>query len=185
MVVLLMIFVVVVLAFARWRGALSLVGLGFSLALVLLFLVPAILDGKAPLAVAIVAALTIALITIPLAHGGGPKSIAALLGTAASLLLTALLASVFAEAAHLSGFSSEEATYLQLTGADLSLDGLLLAGMVIGALGVLDDVTVSQASTVMALRAANPDLGFGALVLHAMRVGRDHVSATVNTLVRT
>ena len=76
----------------RLRGALSLVGLGFSLAVVLLFVVPAILDGKSPLAVAIVGGLAIALITIPLAHGAGPKSLAALLGTAASLLLTALLA---------------------------------------------------------------------------------------------
>jgi uncharacterized membrane protein len=131
----------------------------------------------------VVGSLAVALITIPLAHGGGPKSIAALLGTAASLLLTALLASVFTEAAHLTGFSSDEASYLLLAGADISLDGLLLAGMVVGALGVLDDVTVSQASTVMALRSANPALGFRELFARAMRVGRDHVSATVNTLV--
>ena len=183
MLVLALVFVAVVLLFARLRGALSLAGLALSLALVLLFVVPAILDGEPPLAVAIVGALTIALITIPLAHGVGPKSIAAVLGTAASLLLTALLASIFTEAAHLTGFSSEEASFLQVSGADLSLDGLLLAGMVIGALGVLDDVTVSQASTVMALRAANPTLGLVELSIHAMRVGRDHVSATVNTLV--
>jgi uncharacterized membrane protein len=131
----------------------------------------------------VVGSLAVALITIPLAHGGGAKSTAALLGTGASLSLTALLASVFTEAAHLTGFSSDEATYLQLTGADISLDGLLLAGMVVGALGVLDDVTVSQASTVIALRAANPALGFRELYARAMRVGRDHVSATVNTLV--
>jgi uncharacterized membrane protein len=176
-------FVVVTLLFARLRGALSLVGLAGSLGVVLVFVVPAILDGKPPLAVAVVGSLAVALITIPLAHGGGAKSIAALLGTASSLLLTALLASVFTEAAHLTGFSSEEAGYLQLAGADVSLDGLLLAGMVIAALGVLDDVTVSQASTVMALRRANPALGMRELFTRAMRVGRDHVSATVNTLV--
>jgi uncharacterized membrane protein len=150
---------------------------------VLVFVVPAILDGEPPLAVAVVGSLAVALVTIPLAHGGGPKSLAALLGTAASLLLTALLASVFTEAAHLTGFSSEEAIFLQVSGADLSLDGLLLAGMVIGALGVLDDVTVSQASTVLALRGAAPALGFRDLFGRALRVGRDHVSATVNTLV--
>ena len=93
----------------RLRGALSLAGLGFSLALVLLFVVPAILDGKSPLAVAIVGALAVALITIPLAHGVGPKTLAAVLGTAASLLLTALLALIFTKATHLTGFSSEEA----------------------------------------------------------------------------
>jgi uncharacterized membrane protein len=183
MLVLAAIFVLAVLLFARLRGALSLLGLGVSLAVVLVFVVPAILDGEPPLAVAIVGALAVALVTIPLAHGGGPKSLAAVLGTAGSLLLTALLASIFTEAANLTGFSSEEATFLQVSGADLSLDGLLLAGMVIGALGVLDDVTVSQASTVLALRAAAPELGFRGLFGRAMRVGRDHVSATVNTLV--
>ncbi len=183
MLVLVLIFVAVTLVFARLRGALSLAGLALSLAVVLFFVVPAILDGKPPLAVAVVGSLAVALITIPLAHGGGPKSIAALLGTAASLLLTALLASVFTEAAHLTGFSSDEASYLLLAGANVSLDGLLLAGMVIAALGVLDDVTVSQASTVIALRGANAALGFRELFARAMHVGRDHVSATVNTLV--
>jgi uncharacterized membrane protein len=183
MLVLALVFVAIVLAFARWRGALSLAGLGFSLAVVLLFVVPAILDGESALAVAVVGGLAIALITIPLAHGTGPKSLAAVLGTAASLLLTALLALVFTNATHLTGLSSEEGTFLQLAGADLSLEGLLLAGMVIGALGVLDDVTVSQSSTVLALRSANPGLGFAELFGTALRVGRDHVSATVNTLV--
>jgi uncharacterized membrane protein len=183
MLVLALIFVAVVLLFARLRGALSLTGLALSLAVVLIFIVPAILDGEPPLAVAVVGSLAVAFITIPLVHGLGPKSIAALLGTASSLLLTALLASVFTGAAHLTGFSSDEASYLQLAGADISLDGLLLAGMVVGALGVLDDVTVTQASTVMALRKANPSLGFTDLAARAMRVGRDHVSATVNTLV--
>jgi uncharacterized membrane protein len=183
MLVLALMFVLAVLAFARLRGALSLLGLGISLALVLVFVVPAILDGEPPLAVAVVGSLAVALVTIPLAHGRGPKSLAAVLGTAASLLLTALLASAFTEAAHLTGFSSEEATFLQVSGAGLSLEGLLLAGMVIGALGVLDDVTVSQASTVLALRGAAPELGFRDLFGRALRVGRDHVSATVNTLV--
>jgi uncharacterized membrane protein len=183
MLVLALIFVLAVLIFARLRGALSLLGLGFSLAVVLVFVVPAILDGESPLAVAVVGALAVTLVTIPLAHGRGPKSLAAVLGTAASLMLTALLALVFTEAAHLTGFSSEEATFLQVSGADLSLEGLLLAGMVIGALGVLDDVTVSQASTVIALRGAAPELRFRELFGRALRVGRDHVSATVNTLV--
>jgi uncharacterized membrane protein len=183
MLLLALIFVAVVLLFARLRGALSLAGLAFSLAVVLLFVVPAILDGESPLGVAIVGGLAVALITIPLAHGGGPKSLAAVLGTASSLLLTALLAWIFTNATHLTGLFGEEVTFLQAAGAGLSLDGLLLAGMVIGALGVLDDVTVSQASTVLALRGANPGLGFRELFARALHVGRDHVSATVNTLV--
>jgi uncharacterized membrane protein len=183
MLLLAAIFVAIVLLFARLRGALSLLGLAFSIAIVLLFVVPAILDGKSPLAVAVVGSLAIALITIPLAHGGGPKSLSALLGTALSLLLTAGLAVLFTELTHLTGLSSEEASFLQLGQADLSLEGLLLAGIVIGALGVLDDVTISQASTVLALRHANPSLGFRELFGRALQVGRDHVSATVNTLV--
>jgi uncharacterized membrane protein len=177
------VFVVVVLAFAGWRGALSLAGLAMSLALVLVFVVPAILDGKEPLLVAVVGSLAIALITIPLAHGWGPKSIAALLGTAASLILTALLALLFTNLTHLTGLASEEAIFLQIGNADVSLQGLLLAGIVIGALGVLDDVTISQASTVLALRRANASFGFRQLFGRALSVGRDHVSATVNTLV--
>ena len=176
-------FVLVVLLFARLKGALSLVGLALSLLVVVVFVVPAILDGKGPVAVAIVGSLAIALITIPLAHGLHAKSLAAILGTCASLLLTAGLAVAFTELTHLTGFSSEEATYLQLGSGDFSLQGLLIAGMVIGALGVLDDVTITQASTVLALRDANPSLGLRDLVARAMRVGRDHVSATVNTLV--
>jgi uncharacterized membrane protein len=183
MLVLALIFTAIVVLFGRLRGALSLAGLGLSLALVLLFVVPGILDGRPPLAVAIVGSLAVALITIPLAHGRGPKTLAAVLGTAASLLLTALLALIFTKATHLTGFSNEEAAFLDLAGANISLEGLVLAGMVIGALGVLDDVTVSQASTVLALRSANPTLPFKQLFAVAQRVGRDHVSATVNTLV--
>jgi uncharacterized membrane protein len=183
MLILAGLFVVVVLAFARLRGALSLMGLAISLVIVLLFVVPAILDGKSALLVAVVGSMAVALTTIPLAHGWGAKSLAALLGSAASLILTALLALLFTNLTHLTGLSSEEAIFLQIGNADVSLQGLLLAGMVIGALGVLDDVTISQSSTVLALRRANPALRFRGLFGLALEVGRDHVSATVNTLV--
>jgi uncharacterized membrane protein len=176
-------FAALVIAFGRLRGALSLLGLALSLGIVLVFIVPAILDGEPPLAVALFGSLAVMLVTISLAHGLGAKSLAAILGTTASLVLVALLAAAFTSLAHLTGLSSEEATLLQLSGIEVSFDGLLLAGMVVGALGVLDDVTVSQASTVLALRAANPSLAFGQLYRRATEVGRDHVSATVNTLV--
>lgn len=176
-------FSLLVIVFGRLRGALSLVGLGASLAVVLLFIVPAILDGSSPLAVALVGSMAVMLITIALAHGLGPKSLAAILGTAFSLLLVGLLAVLFTELTNLTGFSSEEATALAVSDSGISISGLLIAGIVIGALGVLDDVTISQASTVLALRAANPTQRFGALYRRAIDVGRDHVSATVNTLV--
>jgi len=174
-------FAALVIVFGRLRGALSLVGLTISLAVILAFVVPAILDGHPPLAVAVVGSLAVMLATVSLAHGWGPKSLAAMLGTAVSLALVAVLALTFTNLTHLTGLSSEEATLLLQSGADVSLEGLLLAGIVIAALGVLDDVTVSQASTVLALRAANPTLGFRQLYARALRVGQDHVSATVNT----
>lgn len=180
---LVIVFAALVIVFGRLRGALSLVGLGLSLGVVAIFIVPAILDGEAPLAVALVGSFAVMFATIPLAHGLGPKSIAAMLGTAVSLLLTVGLALLFVEVAHLTGLSNEEATLLQTNELGVSLEGLVLAGIVIAALGVLDDMTVSQASTVMALRAANPRQGFRGLFGGALRVGRDHVSATVNTLV--
>lgn len=176
-------FVLLVLVFGRLRGALSLVGLAGSLAIVVVFIVPAILDGRPPLAVALVGSMAVMLVTIALAHGLGPKSIAAILGTTFSLLLVGLLAVVFTELTSLTGFSSEEATLLAVGGPDISISGLLIAGIIIGALGVLDDVTISQASTVMALRAADPSQSFRGLYNRAIEVGRDHVSATVNTLV--
>src|SRR4029450_4613970 len=184
-------FLLVVLVFARLRGALSLVGLAISLVIVLVFVVPAILDGKSALVVAVVGSFAVAFTTIPLAHGWGPKSLAALLGSLASLLLTASLAVLFTNLTHLTGLSSEESLYLQIGAANVSLQGLGLAGMIIGARGGLvlgapgvpDELTISQASTVMALRRANPGLRLRRLSALALDVGRDHVSATVNTLV--
>jgi uncharacterized membrane protein len=175
-------FAALVVLFGRFRGAMSLVGLVISLVIVLVFIVPAIGHGEPALAVAVVGCIAVMLATISLAHGVGVKSLTAMLGTAASLLLVALLALVFTNAAHFTGISSDQATALTY-GLGISLEGLLLAGMVIGALGVLDDITVSQASTVLALRAANPDLRVRSLYARATDVGRDHVSAAVNTLV--
>jgi uncharacterized membrane protein len=123
------------------------------------------------------------LVTISLAHGLRAKSLAAMLGTGVSLLLTVGLALLFRDLTHLTGLASEESAFLQANDAGVSLEGLLLAGIVIGALGVLDDVTISQSSTVMALRSANPGMRFRELYGRALEVGRDHVSATVNTLV--
>lgn len=176
-------FAVLVVAFGRRRGALALVGLAGSVAIVFAFVLPAILDGKPAAAVAVVGALAVMLVTIALAHGIGPKSIAAALGTAASLGLAVALGLVAIEVAHLTGFSSEEAGLVRAGRPDLSLEGLVLAGMIIGALGVLDDVTISQSSAVLALRRANPAYSQRRLYREALDIGHDHVAATVNTLV--
>jgi uncharacterized membrane protein len=180
---LLIAFVVLVLVTSRIRGLRALIGLAVSLVIVVKFIVPAILHGGSPIGVALVGSFAVMLTTIPLAHGLGPKALAASLGTAAALLLTAGLATLFTDLAHLTGVSSDESIFLRATTGQISLEGILLAGMVIAALGVLDDLTVSQASTVMALRRANPGLSFAQLVREALDVGHDHIAATVNTLV--
>jgi uncharacterized membrane protein len=176
-------FAALVVLAGRWKGLRALAGLGVSLLVIVGFIVPAILDGGSPPAVALVGSLAIMIATLTITHGLGLKTLAAALGTAAALLIALTLGSVFIEISHLTGLSSHEALYLRAVAGEISIEGLLLAGMVIGALGVLDDLTVSQASTVLALRRANPTLGGRALYRLAVGVGQDHVAATVNTLV--
>ena len=175
-------FAVLLLATGRLHGLRALVGLVASLAIVIGFLIPAILHGHSALGVAVVGSFAVMLVTMPLSYGLGAKAIAAWLGTGLSLLIAVGLAEAFTHLAHLAGTASEEALYLS-SATRISLQGLLLAGMVIGALGVLVDLTVSQASTVIALRQANRALGFRQLFTGALSVGHDHIAATVNTLV--
>jgi uncharacterized membrane protein len=176
-------FVVVVLAFGRFQGLRALAGLGLSLLVLVLFVVPALLRDTPAISVALVGCAAVAFLAIYLAHGVNIASSIALTGTLFSLAVTAALAIAVAGATQLSGLASEEAQTLRITADALDLRGLLVAGIVIGALGVLDDVTVSQVSTVAALRRANPDLGLWSLYREAHRVGRDHVASAVNTLV--
>jgi uncharacterized membrane protein len=175
-------FVVAVVAFGRWQGVRSLIGLGLSFVVIVSFVVPAILHGHSPVLVAVTGAMAIMLLSLYLSHGTGPKTTAAVIGTALALGLTAALAIAFVAAASLTGLASEEALSANFAVGGLSLRGLLLAGIIIGGLGVLDDVTMSQASLVTELHHANPTTGTVALVAGALRVGRDHIAATVNTL---
>jgi uncharacterized membrane protein len=175
-------FVGAVVAFGRWQGIRSLLGLGLSFLVIISFVVPAILHGHSPVLVAVTGAMAIMLLSLYLSHGLGPKTTAAVVGTALALGLTAVLAIAFVAAASLTGLASEEALSANFAVGGLSLRGLLLAGIIIGGLGVLDDVTMSQASLVAELHHANPTTGTAALVGSALRVGRDHIAATVNTL---
>ena len=170
---------VLAVAVARWRGALALLGVALSLALVVTFLVPAILNGSDPVLVSLVAALAVMFVTLLLTYGPGAQSLAAALGIGLSLLLAALVGHAFVDATHLDGRTGE----LPVAALGVSLQGIVLAGMVIGALGVLTDMAVSQASAVTALRRADPSLGPRALYCGAFAVGRDHLSATIHTLV--
>jgi uncharacterized membrane protein len=175
-------FVLAVVAFGRWQGIRSLLGLGLSFVVIVGFVVPAILRGHSPVLVAVTGAMAIMLVSLYLSHGMGPKTTAAVVGTALALGLTAALAIAFVAATSLTGLASEEAQSANFAVGGLSLRGLLLAGIIIGGLGVLDDVTMSQASLVTELHQANPTAGFATLVGRALRVGRDHIAATVNTL---
>jgi uncharacterized membrane protein len=167
----------------RWRGLLAALGVVISLLIVTAFLIPALLAGEPALAVALVAALAVMFVTLVLTSGLGPQTLAAALGIGSTLLLTALIALLAARAAQLNGRTDELSSYLSTVGHGISLQGIVLAGMVIGALGVLADTAVTQASAVMSLRHANPDLGPRELYRASLRIGRDHLSATIHTLV--
>lgn len=178
-----LLFVGVVVLISRLRGALSLVGLGLSLLILVRFVLPAILEGSDPVLVAVTGSAAIMFVTLYLAHGVNVRTTTAILGTLVSLALTGGLAIAFVELCRFTGFGSEEATFLQISAEQVNLEGLLLGGIIIGTLGVLDDVTVTQASAVWELRVANPAYSVRRLYSSALRIGRDHIASTVNTLV--
>jgi len=173
---------VAVLVLGRWRGLGALAGLAISAIVLLGFVLPALLDGSNPVLVAIVGASAIAFASLYLAHGCNSPTNVALLSTLAALSITGLLAWIFIEATTLTGLSDENASFLEALGVHIDPRGLLLAGVVLGSLGVLDDVTVTQVSAVGELRRAKPESTFGELYRSALVIGRDHVSSTVNTL---
>ncbi len=175
-------FIAAVLLLGRWRGLGAIAGLAASLVVIVKFLLPSILDGNSPVMVAIVASSLIAFVALYLAHGPTIPTSVALLGTFASLAVTAILSLLFVGWSHLTGLSDESALFLTSLGVKVNLQGIVLAGFVIGALGVLDDVTVTQVSAVWELRAAQPELAAGPLYRSAVSIGRDHISSTVNTL---
>jgi uncharacterized membrane protein len=175
-------FLLAILSFGRWRGFTALLGLALSFAVILGFVIPAILDGRPPLAVAIVGSAAIVLSVLYLTHGLSRTTTVAVAGTLVSLVITGLLSVLAVEAMHLTGAVDDSSFALgQLQGIDLR--GLLLAGILIGSLGVLDDVTVTQAATVQELATANPDYGAADLYRAATRVGRSHIASVINTIV--
>jgi uncharacterized membrane protein len=183
LVVLVAVFVVAVLALGRWRGLGALAGLALSIGVIVWFLVPAITSGSSPLAAALVTAVVVASAALFLAHGVSASTAVALIGTMCSLAVTGLLAAVFIAFTHITGLATEEGAYLSIAGGAVDVRGLLLAGIIVGSLGVLDDVTVTQVAAVVELRRQNTAATFREVFAPAMRIGRDHVSSTVNTLV--
>lgn len=177
------VFAVVVVAVARWRGMAALAGLGVAYGVLVLFVLPALLAGEPALAVGLVASAAILFVVLYLAHGPSARTSAALAGTLISLVLTGLIAVLATRAARITGLTSEVLPTLRASAPAVSVSGLVLCGIVIGALGVLNDVTVTQASAVWELAAADPDAPRRRLFASAMRIGRDHIASSVYTLV--
>ena len=182
LLLLLLLFVVAILVLGRWKGAGALAGLVASLAVIVVFMLPSLLDGNQAVLVALVAASVIAFVALYLAHGITPMTTVALLSTFAALMVTGALSWLFVRLASFTGYTDDSTQMLDALQIPIDPRGILLAGIVIGSLGVLDDVTVTQVSAVAELRNAQPHLPSVELYRQAVRIGRDHISSTVNTL---
>lgn len=177
-----LLFVAVVIALGRWRGVSALAAMAVTVLVLVWFVAPSVLDGNDPVWVAVVAGSAIAFVGLYLTHGFNPTTTVALAGTLASLLLTLVIAALFFDVANFSGLATEEGLTLPLV-ADINLSSLLLGGAVIGTLGALDDVTVTQVATVAELHHRNERLTVAELITSGIRVGREHIASTVNTLL--
>ncbi|MFC8143730.1 YibE/F family protein [Streptomyces paradoxus] len=177
------IFAVAVVVVGRLRGVMALVALAISFMVLNFFILPAILQGSNPLVVAVVGASAIMLIALYLCHGLSARTSVAVLGTLISLLLIGILGSVFIDWAALTGNTDDNTGLIHGLYPTIDMSGLLLAGVIIGSLGVLDDVTVTQTSAVWELHEANPSMGWRGLYRAGIRIGRDHIASVVNTLV--
>ncbi len=178
------VFVALTVLVARRRGAAALLGMAISFLVIFKFVLPRILAGSPPVFVILFSSLFIIPATFFLSHGVNKKSLVAVGSTLIALFVTVLLATGFSNWAHLTGFSSEEAAFLEtMEPGQINFRGLVLAGMIIGVLGILDDITVAQAAVVEKLREANPRLSEKELFFKALAVGRDHIASMVNTLV--
>jgi uncharacterized membrane protein len=183
LVLLAIIFVVAVVAMGRFQGLRAIAGLVVSGVVLFAYTFPALLDGHPPLGVALVSSVIIAIAALYLSHGVNDTTTVALLGTLGALALTGLLAALFTQAAQITGLASEDQIFLLVSAEGVDVRGLVLAGIVLGSLGVLDDVTVTQVSAIARLREANPGYGVRELYASGVRIGRDHIASVVNTLV--
>ena len=176
-------FVALLLLFAGWQGLRSLGSLVLSIGAILFLLIPALLAGYDPILVSLMIASVILAIALFGTHGINPRSIVAFAGTLSAVIVTSVFAWIFVGAMRLTGFGSDAAVSLNFaTGGSLDFAGLLLGSIIIGILGILDDVSITQASVVAELKRANESFGLGELYHRAIRVGRDHVGSLVNTL---
>lgn len=176
-------FAIVVIAIGRFKGLRALIVLGLTFLIILKFIIPRILAGSNPLFIAIVGSLMILCLAIYITEGIKRNSNIAIFSVLICLIITGLLSVWFSTVAKLTGFASEEAMFLvDIAQGSINIKGLLLAGIIIGALGVLDDVVISQVALVQELKSSNPDISKQKLYSKAMKVGVSHLSSMVNTL---
>jgi uncharacterized membrane protein len=181
---LMIIFIIAVLAVGRIWGALSIIGLGISFLVIFKLIIPLIISGSDPVVAALIGSLIIIPATFYVSHGFNKKTHVGVVATLISLAFTGILAVYFVDKIHLTGFASEEAGFLQVERqGSIDIRGILLAGIIIGTLGILDDVTIGQASVIKQIKQAKPSINFTTLFKRGMEVGQDHISSMVNTLV--
>lgn len=176
-------FLVTSVVVARFKGLRAFVATGCSLLIVTWFIIPQILQGSNPVWVSLVGVGGMLILAIFFVHGLSWSTTAALLGTFVAVLVTMSLGLVFSEWARLTGFGSEEAMMINIGASQVQLRGLLLAGLLVGALGALTDITIVQASVVREFSLVNPSFGWLELYQRGMNVGFDHIGSLVNTLV--
>ncbi len=176
-------FLLVSIMVARFKGLRAFVATTLSLIIVIFYIVPQILAGQPPMLVSLLGVGGILILAIYFVHGLNWSTTAALLGTSIAVVITMFLGILFSNLAHLTGFGSEEAMYITISAETINLKGLMLAGLLIGALGALTDITIVQASVIRELAHANPSFSWVSLYKRGMNVGLDHIGSLVNTLV--
>lgn len=181
-ILLAVLYAVVVIAVARWRGLRALIGLVGAYAVLVSFMLPGLVEGKPPLLLALVGSTVIMIGVLYFAHGFTARTSTALLGTMFGLGITAALAAWATDAANLAGVGNHDAATLANVSDHISISGIILCGLIISGLGVLNDVTITQSSAVWELWELAPGTSARKLFAAAMRIGRDHIASTVYTI---
>lgn len=176
-------FVVVLVVFSRWHGVRALLSLALSIGAIIFVLVPLMLAGYNPALVSVGIAGIVLAIVLFLTHGYNPRSLIAFFGTVSAVIVTGLIAWISVSTMRLTGFGSDAAVSLNFaTNGSLDFSGLLLGSIIIGILGMLDDVSITQVSVVQQLKHANKTFSSYELYTRAIHVGKDHIGSLVNTL---
>lgn len=178
------IFLLLIILVARLRGVLSLLSLALSFAVIFAFILPRIIAGAPPVLIAWIGAVFFVPVSYVLSHGLGKKTYVSIVATLIALAITGLLAAYFVPLASLTGFTSDEASFVKLmVNESINIQALLIAGIIIGAAGILDDTTIAQAGVIFSLKKHSPTLSFRELFSQGMRLGKDHIASLVNTLI--